>query len=65
MKGQDKSNFTLRFFHLTLSYIISNFIVKLEQNYPIFANLVDDDRMAGIVKKMMLDEVFKLFRGGR
>lgn len=40
-------------------------IERMEQNQELFAKLMDDDRMAGIVKEMLLDKVFNRLSGGQ
>jgi type I restriction enzyme R subunit len=37
-------------------------IERMEQNQELFAKLMDDPKMAGIVKEMLLDKVFKRLR---
>lgn len=37
-------------------------IERMEQNQELFTKLMDDDKMAGIVKDMLLDRVFKRLR---
>jgi type I restriction enzyme R subunit len=59
-QSNTKENFKYGFEDKFMDVVIE----RMEQNQELFAKLMDDDRMAGIVKEMLLDRVFERL-GGR
>ncbi|TXB61718.1 type I restriction endonuclease subunit R [Phaeodactylibacter luteus] len=59
-KSNTKENFRYGFEDIFMDKLIE----RMEQNQEVFNRLMDDDRMAGIVKEMILDEVFERLGGG-
>jgi type I restriction enzyme R subunit len=58
-RSNTKENFKYGFEDKFMDVVIE----RMEQNQELFAKLMDDDKMAGIVKEMLLDKVFKRLRG--
>ncbi len=59
-QSNTKENFKYGFEDKFMDVVIE----RMEQNQELFTKLMDDDRMAGIVKEMLLDRVFERL-GGR
>jgi type I restriction enzyme R subunit len=60
-QSNTKENFKYGFEDKFMDVVIE----RMEQNQELFAKLMDDDRMAGIVKEMLLDKVFERLGGGK
>ena len=59
-QSNTKENFKYGFEDKFMDMVID----RMEQNQELFAKLMDDDRMAGIVKEMLLEKVFLRLGGG-